>query len=337
MVKKKTETKKKITKKKKEHPLKGLRKSKGNQGFFSILFFLVMLYIAILGSIIKVLSNLSLDKKIEIATYSSGLILGYFLLGLGIFIGLYLILIIFIGAFEISNHNKLFSSNVLKARKTLREIVFNSTWTITINSFLLSAYLVLLSFIYFETKYALIIMYLFIGYSFWNFTLILFMKNSFKSLIKSYLIKWKHSGRNCIHLAYSLILILIIITSIFMIVICETSNYSINLDKERYFIGEDVYVEVFPEGLTKPYTLNITYSNEHFPLEYIIHEDFLRAPIYLKIPSDILKPEPYNSLLIIEYELNYFDEFLRKNTQKFFIPVFNESIKTENNLINQTL
>lgn len=330
MIKKETKSKKNIKKKKKGHLWKGLKKSKGNKEFFGILFFLVMFYVALLGSIIKVLKNISIERNIEIATYSSGTIVGFILVGLGILVGLYLILIIFIGAFEISVHNKLFSKDALKARNTLREIVFNSTWTIMINSFLISVYLVLLSFIYFKINYALIIMYSFLAYFIWNAILIIFKKKSFKSLIRSYLIKWKHSIRNWIHLVFTLILIFMVLSSIFIIFQCETSKYSIKLNKETYFIGDDVYIEIFPEGLTKPLTVNITYSNKKIPLEYVAHEDYLKAPIYLKIPSNLLTPEPYNSLLIIEYELGYFKKFYRRNTQKFFIPVFNESISPSN-------
>lgn len=309
---------------KKNHPWKGLKKSRNNQDFFGILFFLVMFYIVVLGSIIKAFKTIVAERSFEIATYPSIPFIGFVLIFIGILITLYLILIVFIGSFEIFAHNKLFSQETIKARNKLREIVFNSPWMIVVNSSILSLYLVVLSFIYFQKVYAIIIMFTLLIYFIWNFFLFI-KKDSFKSIVYSYLIQWKHSFRNYCHLFLSLIVILILISSIFVIILCETSKYSIKLNKESYFIGEDAYITILPEGLTKPSTLNVTYSNKHLPLNYILHEDFRKAPVYIKIPSDLLKSEPYNSILIIEYELDYFKGVYRKDTQKFFIPVFNET------------
>lgn len=91
-----------------------------------------------------------------------------------------------------------------------------------------------------------------------------------------------------------------------------SSGFDIVFDKTHYFNNEDVYVQIYPKGIVSPEIIDITYHRTL--LNYPSDPEFKKSPIYLKIPSSILKTQSYNSFLIITYKYksdSWVDELLR--------------------------
>ncbi|MBA7684633.1 hypothetical protein ES703_93039 [subsurface metagenome] len=317
-------TNKKIKRTKK----KSIQKKEIGEGFFTILFFLITIYIAILGGIYSAVSTLNKGAK---SISQEGFFIsipGIILIALGVLVFFYLLFILFVGLIELGSYYNKLSPKSEKIRKVLRKSVLYSPFAIILNTFLISYFSILLLFVYFKPISAIILTLLLVFMIALTSILLTrkntqFLKNilSFHTIKKPKLNFWGWA-----YTILSIITILSLMLILFSVSLFHSTYFDVQLNKEIYFMGEDVYITIYPKGIVKPVPLNITYSNKKIPLEYIKHSQFGLSPIYLKIPSEILVSQPYNSYLQIKYEISQFKWlYSEKLSHDIFIPVFNES------------
>lgn len=113
-------------------------------------------------------------------------------------------------------------------------------------------------------------------------------------------------------------------------------DFITEFDKSEYFIGDNVYLKIYPSGILKPEIVNITYSNEHLPVNYVQHPQYTRSPVYVVISGEMLKDEPYNSYLTINYRVPTLIPLYDYLSTSEFIPVFRNFTKFVNMSINTT-
>jgi len=276
---------------------------KKEDNFFTILFFLLVIYITLLGGAIKLIESFSSKGILSQEENILNVIYGEILIWVGIIVGFYLFLIVSITIYEFNSYYSQMNKNQKDLQKKFREFVLSTPSQIISIILPLFAILGIVLLVYFRYPIGIILM---IFYLISLIYLIAKRKLIRENLAVFLLRKEKFKLKNIFFLLYSIILILSLIFSAFFLVMFSTTHFSVELDKEIYFIGEPVYVTIQSKGILKPIPLTVTYSNEKIPLDYIKHPQFELAPLYIKINSDLLKPEPYNSYIQINYKLNKF-------------------------------
>lgn len=268
------------------------------------LYRLISSVLIILGGIVSFAVFLySKDRVTQINNFSVLLVL---LLVFIIFIFLYLIFLIFTLMFEyhIFSIDRPEESQVVlldNLRKISYSWFYRTVFT-AILSIILS-FIGLLIKINFEIGLILIIIWI-IG--------LIFGVQIGKQFINLYKFENTSITRKLIITFLTILIIVLFLNTLANYIIFFSSGFDIIFDKSHYFNNEDVYVQIYPKGIINPEIINITYHRT--PLNYNSHPDYKRTPIYLKIPSSILKVQSYNSFLIINYKYktdSWIDELLR--------------------------
>ena len=119
-----------------------------------------------------------------------------------------------------------------------------------------------------------------------------------------------------------------LVVSIFLFVILTgiisySVSFEVEYSKDFFEKTEEPYVEIYPLGIVRPRVINVTYSNQNIPLDYVKHESYRASPIYTTIPIEILTDEPYNSFIKITYEILPWSPHIFIYGEKVeFVPVF---------------
>ncbi len=117
-------------------------------------------------------------------------------------------------------------------------------------------------------------------------------------------------------------LFLLLVYVIMNVVIASSVKFQYVFNQDGYFLRQDSYVQIYPQGIIVPEIRAITYSNQNIPINYVKDEKFLRSPVYLKINSSMMTSRPYNSYLTVNYTIPYNLGFIKILQKSEFVPVF---------------
>jgi len=300
--------------------------SKESDGFFNILFFLVLLYIGIIGGIYSIITTLNRSTRSISADSFIVPVSGMVLIALGALFSVYLLVILFVGILELNSYYTILPKKDQKIRFVIRRWVLSSPLFLLLNIISILSLSIILLIAYFKPLIAIILMAPLI-----TLVVIFFLKiktDFIKNVISANIIG--NPKRNIWINLYTGLFILCLMIIAFLILslaFFHNSYFEVKLNKDHYFLGDPVYISIIPKGVLKPIPINVTYSNEMIPLNYIKDPQFGKAPIYTKIEAENLTADPYNSFIQINYKMQTLNGVYRNRlTYDVFIPVFNETL-----------
>ena len=293
--------------------------------FMTILFSLLAIYIPTLIGILSVMNRVS--STVRVTQIKDPILQAYsFLLFLPLFIILTnLFTILICGALELNTYyRKKVSKNEQKMIKFMRTEVLTGPTSLISNCIIWAVLLLPLLFLMFnnELAWTLFIFYMLSVI----IALIMIVKNKGKIsnwAVSTFMLKRNNYCTYIISIVWAIVFLLSIIFVIFNAILFYSIHFDFSFDKEKYFNGEDVYVQISPRGLLLPYVKQITYSTPPQEISYVRDPGFGGAPIYLKIYSSNLTIYPYNSYITIIYDIKDWKIFRNSLTKSEFVPVFN--------------